>query len=95
MSMLHCVAMGHQPVALANIHPTPQASTIPPASISWHSLLLVIFACVFPLPSDEMDSYMYQTVGHESIDLIAQALRLPLYRAQLEGIYLISIINFN
>ena len=34
---------------------------------------------------DELDSYMYQSVGHEMIDLIAQAMELPLYRAEIRG----------
>lgn len=34
---------------------------------------------------DELDSYMYQSVGHEMIDLFAQAMELPLYRAEIRG----------
>jgi diphthamide synthase (EF-2-diphthine--ammonia ligase) len=32
-----------------------------------------------------MDSMMYQTVGHEMIDLLAEAMQLPLYRQTVEG----------
>lgn len=35
--------------------------------------------------SDELDSYMYQTVGHQAIDLIAEALELPLFRSDITG----------
>ncbi|PFX20718.1 Diphthine--ammonia ligase [Stylophora pistillata] len=35
--------------------------------------------------ADELDSYMYQTVGHNAIDLYAQAMDLPLYRGTIEG----------
>ncbi|NXI49785.1 DPH6 ligase, partial [Chloroceryle aenea] len=35
--------------------------------------------------SDELDSYMYQTVGHHAIDLYAEALDLPLYRGFIKG----------
>ena len=35
--------------------------------------------------SDELDSMMYQTVGHEVIDLYAEAMDLPLFRRDLEG----------
>lgn len=35
--------------------------------------------------SDELDSYMYQTVGHQAINHIAAALDIPLYRAQITG----------
>ncbi|TKX26120.1 hypothetical protein C1H76_1472 [Elsinoe australis] len=33
----------------------------------------------------DMDSFMYQTVGHNMIDLIAQCLELPLYRQAITG----------
>ncbi|XP_073465984.1 diphthine--ammonia ligase isoform X1 [Aquarana catesbeiana] len=34
---------------------------------------------------DELDSYMYQTVGYQALDLYAEAMGLPLYRATLSG----------
>lgn len=34
---------------------------------------------------DELDSYMYQSVGHHAIDLYAEAIGLPLYRREIEG----------
>ncbi|KAL1258453.1 hypothetical protein QQF64_011697, partial [Cirrhinus molitorella] len=34
---------------------------------------------------DELDSYMYQTVGHQAIDLYAEAMDVPLYRRTIEG----------
>ncbi|XP_053331540.1 diphthine--ammonia ligase [Spea bombifrons] len=34
---------------------------------------------------DELDSYMYQTVGHHALELYAEAMGLPLYRATLKG----------
>ena len=37
------------------------------------------------MTADELDSYMYQTVGHNAIDLYAQAMDLPLYRGVIEG----------
>ena len=35
--------------------------------------------------SDELDSYMYQSVGHHAIELYAEAMGLPLYRRTIEG----------
>ena len=32
---------------------------------------------------NELDSYMYQTVGHQAIDLYADAMRLPLFRGTI------------
>ncbi|XP_065609922.1 diphthine--ammonia ligase isoform X2 [Cyrtonyx montezumae] len=35
--------------------------------------------------TDELDSYMFQTVGHHAIDLYADAMDLPLYRCVIKG----------
>ncbi|XP_072479100.1 diphthine--ammonia ligase isoform X3 [Notamacropus eugenii] len=35
--------------------------------------------------SDELDSYMYQTVGHQAVELFAEAMGLPLYRQTIKG----------
>ncbi|CAH6788099.1 Dph6 [Phodopus roborovskii] len=40
--------------------------------------------------SDELDSYMYQTVGHHAIDLYAEAMALPLYRRTIKGRSLVT-----
>ena len=34
---------------------------------------------------DELDSYMFQTVGHNIIPLYAQCMGLPLYRRHISG----------
>ena len=39
----------------------------------------------FLMTVNELDSYMYQTVGHNAIDLYAQAMDLPLYRGMIQG----------
>lgn len=36
--------------------------------------------------SDELDSYMYQTVGHQGINLYAETMDLPLYRETISGL---------
>lgn len=40
---------------------------------------------VFFSRSDELDSYMYQTVGHMGIAKLAEAMDLPLYRMETKG----------
>lgn len=37
------------------------------------------------MSGDELDSYMYQTVGHQAVELIAEALERPLFRAEITG----------
>jgi len=44
---------------------------------------------------DEMDSYMYQTVGHHVIDLYAEAMNLPLFRATIHGAALCTKSNYD
>ena len=38
-----------------------------------------------PQRQDELDSYMYQTVGHDAVHLVAEAMQLPLYRHIIRG----------
>ncbi|XP_033734747.1 diphthine--ammonia ligase-like isoform X2 [Pecten maximus] len=47
---------------------------------------IVALANLRPAVKDEMDSYMYQTVGHHAIDLYAEAMGLPLYRHTIQGV---------
>uniref|UniRef100_A0AAY4AQ56 Diphthine--ammonia ligase n=1 Tax=Denticeps clupeoides TaxID=299321 RepID=A0AAY4AQ56_9TELE len=46
---------------------------------------IVALANLRPSNKDELDSYMYQTVGHQAIELLAEAMGLPLYRRTIEG----------
>lgn len=46
---------------------------------------IVALANLRPSEVDELDSYMYQTVGHDAIDLYSEALGLPLYREYIRG----------
>lgn len=51
----------------------------------FHCILLIILTLIVTVGSDELDSYMYQTVGHHAIDLYAEAMALPLYRRTIRG----------
>ncbi|EON66782.1 hypothetical protein W97_06030 [Coniosporium apollinis CBS 100218] len=68
-SLLHCLANGHEIVALANLYPAPS----PSATTSDDG------------EGPDIDSYMYQTVGHSLIPLYEEALNLPLYRQPILG----------
>ncbi|XP_076442898.1 uncharacterized protein LOC143281556 [Babylonia areolata] len=46
---------------------------------------IVALANLQPQDKDELDSYMYQTVGHQAIELYAEAMGLPLYRHVIQG----------
>lgn len=76
-NMMQVTAEGHQVIALANLHPKDKGNPFskpPPAS--------TILTTSVP---DELDSYMYQTVGHQGIEKLAQAMELPLYRKITRG----------
>lgn len=50
---------------------------------------------LFLYATDELDSYMYQTVGHQAIDLYAEAMDLPLYRRTIQGSSLDTSRNYS
>ncbi|KAL1890252.1 hypothetical protein Sste5346_008406 [Sporothrix stenoceras] len=65
-SLLHCMAHGHNVVALANLHP----ETIDAKDDE---------------DEEDLNSFMYQTVGHQVLPLYAAATGLPLYRQPILG----------
>ncbi|KAF2099097.1 adenine nucleotide alpha hydrolases-like protein [Rhizodiscina lignyota] len=79
-SILHCLAQGHKVIALANLYPEASLSDKNDASETSEN------------PDDEdINSYMYQTVGHTIIPLYERALKIPLYRQAIIG----SAVNTN
>ncbi|KAI9590377.1 hypothetical protein GQX74_008545 [Glossina fuscipes] len=46
---------------------------------------IVALANLHPKDRDELDSFMYQTVGHMGIEILAEAMNLPLYRRETKG----------
>lgn len=55
----HCIAQGHELVALANLYPSQNV--------------------------DEIDSFMFQTVGHNLIEHYGECLAVPVYRKTICG----------
>uniref|UniRef100_A0A3Q3RS73 Diphthine--ammonia ligase n=1 Tax=Mastacembelus armatus TaxID=205130 RepID=A0A3Q3RS73_9TELE len=56
---------------------------------------IVALANLRPAHKDELDSYMYQTVGHQAIELYAEAMDLPLYRRTIQGSSLDTSRNYS
>jgi diphthine-ammonia ligase len=52
-----------------------------------HGHKIVALANIFPAPgeNDELDSFMYQTVGHDGIEAIARSMELPMFRRPTRG----------
>ncbi|KAG8711158.1 hypothetical protein FRC09_020746 [Ceratobasidium sp. 395] len=77
-NIVHCNANGHELVAAASLRPPPGQGWVSPLSFcksmltDWCSL-------------GEIDSFMYQTVGQDAIELVAGALEVPLFRRTIYG----------
>ncbi|RIA93786.1 hypothetical protein C1645_604785 [Glomus cerebriforme] len=69
-NMMHCVANGHQIVALANLKPQSKSE------------------------KDELDSFLYQTVGHDAIEYYAECINIPLYRREIMGSSLVQDADY-
>jgi diphthine-ammonia ligase len=77
-SLLHCVQNGHKVLALGNLYPAAEPPGRVPENDSNHA----------PQNEDDerdLNSFMYQTVGHTVIPLYEQALGIPLYRQPIVG----------
>ena len=84
LALHHAQTNNYTIIALANLHP-PLSTTTSPSTTTIHPS---------PIPpssnnarpsapatiSDELDSYMYQTIGHTLLPLYATCLSLPLFR---------------
>jgi diphthine-ammonia ligase len=73
-SLLHCDKHGHQVVALANLYPGPRTRQDGKEDAG------------STVEGEDLDSFMYQTVGHTIVPLYAEALKLPLYRGEIKGV---------
>ncbi|TAQ89561.1 hypothetical protein B7494_g2138 [Chlorociboria aeruginascens] len=87
-SILHCMQNGHKIVALGNLHPPlPGSGSMREDDTS------------LPISSEEiehdMNSFMYQTVGHTVIPLYEKALRIPLYRQPIIGTAIQTGTSYN
>ncbi|KAF5878521.1 putative meiotically up-regulated 71 protein [Botrytis fragariae] len=71
-SILHCIQHGHKIVALGNLHP-PLTEPQTEESDGIHK------------DENDLNSFMYQTVGHTIIPLYEEALGIPLYRQAIVG----------
>lgn len=71
-SILHCIRNGHNVVALANLHPPYKKDTSSDGAEQEQE-------------QEDIDSFMYQTIGHSVIPLYETALGIPLYRAPITG----------
>jgi diphthine-ammonia ligase len=77
-SLLHCIQNGHNVVALGNLYPAAEKPGPDSERGSNQASESV---------NDEHDlnSFMYQTVGHTVVPLYQQALGIPLYRQPIVG----------
>ena len=95
-NLQQCVAHGHTVVCLANLYPEQQPGTgkAPPAGAtgaaaaeagdgSEHDSAAAAGGDAGVV--HELDSYMFQTVGHTGVDAIAAAMGVPIVRRAFRG----------
>ncbi|KAK2598997.1 hypothetical protein QQS21_005531 [Conoideocrella luteorostrata] len=86
-SLLHCMHHGHRIVALANLFPNVDGNQSSEVQVIRPDQP-VDSSSSTPAENDaseDLNSFMYQTVGHEVLPLFAQATGLPLYRQPILG----------
>ncbi|TVY24297.1 Diphthine--ammonia ligase [Lachnellula hyalina] len=84
-SILHCLQNGHKVVALGNLYPA-SGSGSGRGEVSGEA------------DSDDehdLNSFMYQTVGHTVIPLYEQALQIPLYRQPIVGTAVQTAVSYS
>ena len=83
-SILHCLHNGHRVVALANLYPRvsaqPGTHTSPDGSDNQSHR-----AEDHADDEEDINSFLYQTIGHSVVSLYGEALQLPLYRTEIRG----------
>ncbi|KAJ5811881.1 hypothetical protein N7474_008182 [Penicillium riverlandense] len=81
-SLLHCIRNGHRIVALANLYPEAKKN---PDSQHASETKEEATTKEQEEETEDIDSFMYQTIGHSVIPLYEPALGIPLYRAPITG----------
>lgn len=81
-SLLHCLRNGHQIVALGNLYPESKHNDDASTPISGNE------------EEEDLNSFMYQTVGHQVIPLYSKALGLSLYRQEIKGTAVVTGLTY-
>jgi diphthine-ammonia ligase len=89
-NLMQCMKYGHEIVALANLRPSGSYGISSLLFVQVESRCSLRNAISDPISPkcfllDEMDSYMYQTVGYQLIDALAECLALPLVQRCITG----------
>ncbi|KAH0605173.1 uncharacterized protein H6S33_005155 [Morchella sextelata] len=84
-SLLHAISNNHRIVALANLHPPTPNTPATTTTIHPTAAAPPTFTAPAAATPDELDSFMYQTVGHALLPFYPHALSLPLYRHPITG----------
>ncbi|KAI5779535.1 hypothetical protein EDC01DRAFT_778318 [Geopyxis carbonaria] len=101
LALYHAVQNGYTIVALGNLHPptvpstsSTSTTTSSAGATTVHNPTDAPTIGAAALLSDELDSYMYQTIGHSLLPLLAHCLSLPLYRRAIVGTSANTDLNY-
>ncbi|KAK9463412.1 uncharacterized protein V1516DRAFT_614754, partial [Lipomyces oligophaga] len=78
-NIMNCQWNGHELAALANLHPVKPENSASDDGDVIH----------------ELDSFMYQTVGHTALPLYAQCFGVPIYRGSITGSAISSALDYS
>lgn len=81
LSLMIAKVMGHEPIVLANLYAAPPTATPSDVSTTATAALLEDHHLI---NAEEVDSFMFQTVGHSVIPSIAECCELPLRRKSIQ-----------
>jgi diphthine-ammonia ligase len=77
-----------------NVSQTDTKYSLSPIYVLNHSSQVCPFPQAIILTTDELDSFMYQTVGHDAIHIQAECLSIPLYREYITGESIDQTLNY-
>lgn len=92
MNIMHCISLGHELVCVGNLYPAAEtenssSETAPKALLCDSSGIL--YVDVDPEKgveaSEEIDSFMFQSVGSSLVQLIADSMGVELIRTKISG----------
>ncbi|RPA83258.1 adenine nucleotide alpha hydrolases-like protein [Ascobolus immersus RN42] len=105
LSILHSLRSGHRIIAIANLYPpsspllpnsdpTTGVQTVLPRPRDEIDTTTKVELATDAPGEEDLNSFMYQTVGHQLLSHYADLLNVPLYRKRIEGGHVNSNLSY-